>query len=548
MSVDASKIAAEQHPGVGNGAGPPASARRRSWQLRARNHWGFYIIATAALLAFLTLVAWATRFGPGMSPDSILYLVTAHHFAATGTFTQFDRAPLTLFPPGYPATLGSLFDVGVSVDHAVRIIGIVAATIVVLSTYRLTKTMSDSVTTSAIATVLVAVMPALLLVDMMLWSEPLFAAAVVAELCFLAHVAKIRRLQIPNLVVVVLLAWYATSLRYIGVSVLPVVFIAVFLASYGQAAARRALYAAGVTVASSLAVVGIVARNIRLGSPAFGDHGGAGLGVNPLFSQTFQTVGALVVPQRLWGLQVPAGFVIVVGCVGALCYAIVRRNRAAVVASSFVAFYLLALSYTELTSQIDPIGQRLIAPCIPPMIAVLSWAVHDVCRRVAKHSLSRRLRVTLLVCGALALALVVASNVQQTTAEANRPAAILGYDTAANLDSPLTLAVRAIPVNVGIAATDANSLYPGSLHNQWLPMPIKPVGCSLSCLHVIAAPLVTSVRQGVLRYLVYLRTSTPSPSVPPPSVPSPSDLRRIGLRLSLVHAYPEGSIYSVSLG
>lgn len=542
MSVDSSGAVVGHTSRASNDPDSTPVALRRSWQLAARRYWRWYVLAMVALLAFIALVAWATRFGPGMSPDSILYLVTAHHFATTRTFSQFDHAPLTLFPPGYPATLGTLFATGLSVDHSVRITDILAAVVVVLSTYRLTKTMSDSTTTSTIATVLVATMPALLFVDMMLWSEPLFAAAVIAALCSLAHMAKVRRLRIHHLVVVVLLAWYATSLRYIGVAILPVVFIGVFLASFGRNMVKRAVYAVGITAASSLAMVGIVYRNIRLGSPAFGDHYGRGLGFNSLLSQTFPNVGALVVPARLWALQDPAGFVLSVGCVGTLCYAIVRRHRAALVASSFVATYWLVLAYTEMSSQIDPIGERLIAPCIAPMLAVLSWAVCDIWSRIAKPALSRRLRIVLLGCGALLLGLVASSNLQQSTAEANRPLPYLGYDTAANLDSTLTLAVRAIPADVGIATADINNLYPGSLHNQWVPMPIKPSPCSLSCLRLVGTPLVSSARRGVLRYLVYARASVPSPSVL-----SPSDLRRIGLRVSLVNAYTDGSIYTVSL-
>ena len=74
----------------------------------------------------------ATRHGPGVSPDSVVYLSTARSIAqgkgamALGGATLHPE-PMTHFPPGYPAMLAMLRPVTISPLSAVRWLGVLCA-------------------------------------------------------------------------------------------------------------------------------------------------------------------------------------------------------------------------------------------------------------------------------------------------------------------------------------------------------------------------------------------------------------------------------------
>lgn len=66
-----------------------------------------HLIGALAALAILAgaLAIWMTRQGPGLNPDSAYFIAAARSIAAGEGVRTMAGAPLTHFPPGYPAVL-----------------------------------------------------------------------------------------------------------------------------------------------------------------------------------------------------------------------------------------------------------------------------------------------------------------------------------------------------------------------------------------------------------------------------------------------------------
>src|SRR5262245_56891711 len=62
------------------------------------------MLAAVGTLAFAALLAWSMPDGPGLSPDSLKYLLLADSLAERRGFALLG-VPASHFPPGYPALL-----------------------------------------------------------------------------------------------------------------------------------------------------------------------------------------------------------------------------------------------------------------------------------------------------------------------------------------------------------------------------------------------------------------------------------------------------------
>jgi len=183
---------------------------------------------TAALGTGIFVGVWlflmATRWGCGLSPDSFRYLDAARNlamgrgFVITSGMGQF--APLTHFPPLYPALLALPTMVGFDTLSAARWIhlALFLANLWVIGRIMLLATASPSA--RAMCLFLGATSFILLKIHAMLWSEPLFLFfMLIAMLALLSD-----RVRPQGLLVIVSAVAFALSAltRYAGLCLVPI--------------------------------------------------------------------------------------------------------------------------------------------------------------------------------------------------------------------------------------------------------------------------------------------------------------------------------------
>ena len=145
--------------------------RRTCWRWSA-DVWA--LVALSAWAALLTL--FATRHGPGLSPDSVYYLSSGISLADAGQLRQLTGHPMTVFPPGLPALIAIGVWCGVDAETAARIVCVATAAAIVVLGHLLLRQLDLGHRALWTATVLLAGSPVLLAVDRMAWSEPPFIA------------------------------------------------------------------------------------------------------------------------------------------------------------------------------------------------------------------------------------------------------------------------------------------------------------------------------------------------------------------------------------
>jgi hypothetical protein len=337
----------------------------------------------AGAVAAAVVVAATTPHGPGLSPDSAVYLSTADALEHGRGFEAYGGVPLTDFPPGYPLALaGWLETVGGQASDAARAVNAASVFALVVLTGLVLRMYVRRGALRAAGVVLVAGAPSVLHTGVTAWSEPLFAACIMACLLFLA-----RSLAEGRMLDIALAGAFASGcvmVRLVGVGVVLAGLVALVIGG-GMAkprgdVVRRCLVFLGV---ACLAPAAWLASRIAITDSPLGVR-------KPPRADLFENgrdavtwMGHWLVPDTLSGPLRAVGYV---AAAGALCVGLAMwsrsgppRSRApseglwlpALVAASVIAVTVIGASLTET----DPLDFRLLAPALAPSVLLVIAAI-----------------------------------------------------------------------------------------------------------------------------------------------------------------------------
>jgi hypothetical protein len=330
------------------------------------------------------LVAAATSpHGPGLSPDSAVYLSTADALEHGRGFQAYGGVPLTDFPPGYPLALAAWLEtVGGSPADAARAVNAASLLALALLGALVMRRYVARGALRAAGVVLVAGAPSVLHTGVTAWSELLFAACIMACLLFLA-----RSLAAGRMWDVALAGAFASAgvmVRLVGAGVVLAGLVALVVGGdVGEGrgeVVKRCLVFLG--VACLAPAVWLASRIAITDSP---------LGVRkPPRADLFENAGDAVtwishwfVPDTLSGPLRAVGYVAAAGALvaGAVMCARSRppRSRApaeglwlpGLVAALVVTVTVIGASLTET----DPLDFRLLAPALAPTVVLVIAAI-----------------------------------------------------------------------------------------------------------------------------------------------------------------------------
>ena len=296
---------------------------------------------------------WATRPGPGLSPDSLKYLLLARSLAEGDGFSLFGE-PHCHFPPGFPALLAAVGAVDrASLARAAWLNALLFAVNIGLAARWATKAAGNTEAGLAVAALL-ACSPAAVALHAMVWSEPMFLA-LMSGAALLAEAAARGR---PRASIGCGLCLGAAVLtRHAGAALVPAVLFVIVIASRRRPWPSRLAPAA---VVGLLGVAPAVAWALRSLDVA-GSVAARPVELHPLdVGHARQLAGSM---SALWGLgeNTALGVLLLLGTAAAAGW---RRREPAVAlaASSAVAYVLLLVVSLCLFDADTPLDTRLLSP------------------------------------------------------------------------------------------------------------------------------------------------------------------------------------------
>lgn len=205
--------------------------------------------------------------GPGVSNDSVNYFAASQSFVAGEKLAQFDGAPFTLWPPGYPIVLGSMQFLGLGVEIAVVVLNLVSNAVTILCFYFVIRRLSLNPALQATGLALFCSSTSQYLVFRMMWSEPLFIALVWVFLAIFTFGSRTSLVKVlPALTAV---AAMASLIRFSGVSLFAATLgVIAFLAWRKLLPVRQAIF----HLAILCVALGIIALLISASSETSGER------------------------------------------------------------------------------------------------------------------------------------------------------------------------------------------------------------------------------------------------------------------------------------
>ncbi len=231
---------------------------------------GFTTALIAIALLAGGLVAYATREGLGLSIDSATYLETARHLQTGRGFTVAGvpghDAPVTHFPPLYPATLAAMGHFGIDLLVAGRALNVaMMAGSILLAGVILHWQMRLSRRAALLGAAILAVAVDLLQAHAMAWSEAIFIFLVLASLALLGSFLDHHRRR--SLIGCALAAAAALMVRYAALGLVFACCMALFVA-HDRPRMQRLRDMLIFLVISCFPLGGWIVRNMMVGGSA----------------------------------------------------------------------------------------------------------------------------------------------------------------------------------------------------------------------------------------------------------------------------------------
>jgi len=222
----------------------------------------FAILAFLGLCGAVVLIV-ATRWGAGLSPDSIIYIAAARNLLrGYGLSVSFDPqifSPLNQYPPLYPALLAGIGYFGLEPLVGARWLNAILFALNIGMAGLLAYLTVRSFWGAAFASLFMMAAPPMVLIHSMAWSEPLYLTCELLELIFLA--SYLGRPGLHVLIPASLAAGCGMIVRYAGVALMGTGVVAILLLSR-TAWRRRSRDTAIFALLSSVPMAVWLIRNI----------------------------------------------------------------------------------------------------------------------------------------------------------------------------------------------------------------------------------------------------------------------------------------------
>ncbi len=367
------------------------------------------IFSSALLGASLVLIA-TTRFGAGVSPDSVRYLTASQKLASGGIVAQLSEISFTAWPPLYPVAISLVQRAGgfeaLQVARFLNALFFFAT--ILLFGYLAQAHFGDEPIVFIAGLILVATNHSLLKVSLMAWSDAQF---ILLTMLFVVALRRVNRNTDRRvLVFMTIMAALAALTRYSGIALLAIGVVVILW--HGHAIWPKRLRRAVTFGCVGMMPLGLwMGRNHTIDGTFFGSR-------SPFSMTIFKALHTSGIHLAIWflPLAVVAAVMTLIG-IGLASRRHEHWRRAKLFASQVnyllvvVIVYLAMLLVTGLLGGLTYIDDKYLAPAfIPVLLIVLAYiaAQTELLSRYSRPLAVRRV-VLLLLSGVIAFSLAITS-------------------------------------------------------------------------------------------------------------------------------------------
>ena len=372
------------------------------------------------LCGFGLALVGTSKYGVGLSPDSIHYVHAARSVMAGDGFQAFGGGPFVGWPPLFPTVLAALGKLGLDPLDGARFLNGAIFGLTIYASGHLLRTHLKSAWVCVAATATLLVSLTLVRVSIMAWSEPLFVLMAVLTVIYLSRFIQEQR--ITFFLLAAGCAALAALDRYIGFSLAIAGAATIFLLLPALPWRRRAIYA-GLFGAVSLAPLTLwLARNQWVSDSFTGSRAGPESSFIENLGDTAAEFSSWLLPSQYISSSIGQAAVVTItivalaAMVGYLVWAKLARgaseeSRRLGPVGIFALVYTGSLVITASLVGFDAIGGRMLSPVYVPVLlfVVLSLEEVTIARSMAASSRWLINYVWPLTGALLVLAFVVAA-------------------------------------------------------------------------------------------------------------------------------------------
>jgi hypothetical protein len=401
---------------------PSPAARKieldRSHEWLGANRLDVVFSGLGFLLA-IAIGAVATQSGPGLTPDSAVYISVARNFHEgrgvvidlVGPLDPLPYAPLTVFPPGYSLLIAAVMTFGVSGIEAARVVSLVSFGGLVAGAYWLARAAGGRVA-AILACATTLVLPSTLTLGVMALSDGPFATLLVLSILAIVKWATPGEQRHARwLILSAICAGLSCLIRYYGM-VLAVSGVIVILLSDRMSVNRRLVWGGCFSAVTLVPVAAWLTRNWVLNGYFSGmDRNGLHPSLVENIRLLVQTLAADLLPHFNLGLRSSLLathsaelFGIILLIVATAVIVLARRPRSvgldwhrplscqvtvAAILVLTICLYIIGLVYLSSTTLFPaPDWPRYVSPIYPVAIVLLV----DLCAMSARTYSNTELR------------------------------------------------------------------------------------------------------------------------------------------------------------
>lgn len=369
-----------------------------------------YATLSALMVASLFLLRATQSIETSVLGDSGVYLFTAQSLLNGNGLLAPDGEVLTIFPPGYPILLAAIATLGISVTTAASIINLISMAALIPLSFILARITLGGKYWPLITATIVATSASVYRVFSNAWTEPPFIVLMLITLILLTHIIRKQHLSWILVLWIGGLISLATTLRYVGVFMIPVAITVIGIVALPK---REYFKTAVVLGVSLLGLIGLGTRNLSLGVDPLGERIDGALTLQGSLEQFVRQLGVYVAPPESTSLTSVAGAVLLLALIGGIWLIFVYRVSDYYPAALFFIIFWGGLMWSQTSTRIDVNPERLGSPAFVSVVILGLFALRELSAKV-NEQMSYRLGKQSMTIGisltTIVLAFVISTN------------------------------------------------------------------------------------------------------------------------------------------
>lgn len=349
------------------------------------------LVLASVLVVFIVDAKW----GIGVSPDSVGYLLSAQNILDGKGYTDQDGKAVSLWPFLYPLCLaGCAFVTNMDVVLIVPFFHAFLLASIIVCFFRFSGKLRWRFRDEVIAGLMLLLSVPLLHVASWVWSELLF---IFLTILFLDYSSKyVSTNSIKHMLVMAIVAGLSTLTRYIGVTLIltGIIYLLYFNKNEVRTSISRLFL---FIIVSSGPLVIFLIRNYLLTGTFAGDRSESVVGLLPQVLTAFNSLSKWYFP-----LDGVMRIMIITTVLVILAFLIITfkelksvvKEKQIIMSFVFIAIYFVSTVFLSTITVIDSLGHRLLSPVYVPALIILVS-----CLGRLLHILSERMKENLLWIG-----------------------------------------------------------------------------------------------------------------------------------------------------